>query len=483
MLAEVPRFHRAARRLLADGAPGDAQTLGEFLADGGFSGYFTAHFALPLVAAVWSCPPGTALSYPARYLFAFLANHGMLSVSGSPPWRTVTGGSRCYVERAAERLPDVRLCAPVRAVRRHPGGAEVRDAAGQARRVRRRGHRHPSRPGAAPARPAHPGRAGGARRVPLHPESRPAAHRHQPASATARRIRASWNYELGDCQRPARPRRPRISYHMNRLQSLPAGRGLHRDAGRPGRRRPRRDHRPDGLRASGLHAGLGRRAAPPARAEHRRSPPSPAPTTAGASTRTAAGPAPRRPARSGGPGDRGARWPPAPRCTSAGSPTPGPRRCGTCSPTAATSGWSTSTTCPGSGRALRLLAGFHARDHLGDPRRPIRDNLDHFLARPRHRPGRRPGDDAGARARARVRVQPADRLLVPPGRRHARLRGGRGAQHLRQRHAYLLHTDDRGRAQVPKEFYVSPFYPVDGRYRMSLPEPGRPSWAPSMRWR
>ena len=68
---------------------------------GGFSRYFTAHFALPLVAAVWSCPTGTALRYPARYLFAFLANHGMLSVSGSPPWRTVTGGSRCYVERAA----------------------------------------------------------------------------------------------------------------------------------------------------------------------------------------------------------------------------------------------------------------------------------------------------------------------------------------------------------------------------------------------
>jgi DUF1365 family protein len=41
-----------------------------------------------------------------------------------------------------------------------------------------------------------------------------------------------------------------------------------------------------------------------------------------------------------------------------------------------------------------------------------------------------------------------------------------------QRHAYLLHTDDRGRAQVPKEFYVSPYYPVDGRYRMSLPRPG-----------
>jgi hypothetical protein len=41
-----------------------------------------------------------------------------------------------------------------------------------------------------------------------------------------------------------------------------------------------------------------------------------------------------------------------------------------------------------------------------------------------------------------------------------------------QRHAYLLQTDERGRARVPKEFYVSPFYPVDGDYQMSLPEPG-----------
>jgi predicted NAD/FAD-binding protein len=126
LLADVPRFHRAGRRLLAgdslgDGAGGtlgDARgdpTFGEFLNDGGFSAYFQAHFALPLVAAVWSCPAGTAVRYPARYLFAFLANHGMLSVSGSPPWRTVTGGSRCYVERAARRLACVRLGTPVRA--------------------------------------------------------------------------------------------------------------------------------------------------------------------------------------------------------------------------------------------------------------------------------------------------------------------------------------------------------------------------------
>jgi predicted NAD/FAD-binding protein len=65
MLTEVPRFHRAARRLLAGDACDD-RTFCQFLEDGGFSGYFTAHFALPLVAAVWSCPPGTALNYPRR---------------------------------------------------------------------------------------------------------------------------------------------------------------------------------------------------------------------------------------------------------------------------------------------------------------------------------------------------------------------------------------------------------------------------------
>ncbi len=40
-----------------------------------------------------------------------------------------------------------------------------------------------------------------------------------------------------------------------------------------------------------------------------------------------------------------------------------------------------------------------------------------------------------------------------------------------ERHAYFIRPDSLGRAQTPKEFYVSPFYPVDGHYQMSLPEP------------
>jgi predicted NAD/FAD-binding protein len=124
MLAEVIRFHRAARRLLAAG-PGTQRepaqpepTLGQFLAACGYSAYFIRHFALPFVAAVWSCPPQTALSYPARYLFAFLNQHGLLSVTGSPPWLTVRGGSRSYVERIAKQLTAIRTGARVTAVSR-----------------------------------------------------------------------------------------------------------------------------------------------------------------------------------------------------------------------------------------------------------------------------------------------------------------------------------------------------------------------------
>ncbi|ADG96510.1 amine oxidase [Segniliparus rotundus DSM 44985] len=128
MLAEVAKFHRAAAQLLRSG-PDEEEPLGEFLARHSFSRRFTDYFMTPLVAAVWSCDPRDALRYPARFLFVFLEHHGMLSVFGSPTWRTVTGGSARYVERIAARLSEVRTNAPVRSVRRVAGGVSVQAAA------------------------------------------------------------------------------------------------------------------------------------------------------------------------------------------------------------------------------------------------------------------------------------------------------------------------------------------------------------------
>jgi predicted NAD/FAD-binding protein/DUF1365 family protein len=131
MLTEVPRFHRRARRLLAQDGPD--LTLREFLARGRFTAYFRRHFMEPLVAAVWSCDPEVALDYPARYLFTFLEHHGMLGVFGSPQWRTVTGGSQRYVAAVAARLHEVRTGAKVTTVLETPDGVEVTDGNGVVR--------------------------------------------------------------------------------------------------------------------------------------------------------------------------------------------------------------------------------------------------------------------------------------------------------------------------------------------------------------
>ena len=219
MLAEVPRFHRAARRLLAS-TPGGV-SLGEFLREGGFSDYFTEHFAVPVVASVWSCPQGTALQYPAGYLFAFLANHGLLSVSGSPQWRTVAGGSRRYVERIAAGLAEVRLSCPVRSVRRHPDGVTVRDGSGAELDFD------------AVVIATHPDQALRLLEAPT-PAERSAlgafsytpnqAVLHTDARLLPRRpaVRASWNYALS-CDGGSATAPARVSYHMNRLQGLPPG--------------------------------------------------------------------------------------------------------------------------------------------------------------------------------------------------------------------------------------------------------------------
>ncbi|CAM5291654.1 amine oxidase [Streptomyces avidinii] len=218
LLAEVPVFHRGARRLLAAGGP-DHHTLGRFLAEGGFSDYFTTHFVLPLVSAVWSCPARTALEYPAAYLFRFLDHHGLLSVTGSPRWRTVTGGSAAYVAKVAKEIGTTRTGSAVTRVSRFPGGVLVftEDGGPQA-------HdavviaTHPDQALRLLEDPTEDERAVlGAFRYSSNPTVLHTDTSVLPRSPAAR---ASWNCHLSDC-RPS-DEGIRISYDMNRLQRLQA---------------------------------------------------------------------------------------------------------------------------------------------------------------------------------------------------------------------------------------------------------------------
>ncbi|MGY6022813.1 NAD(P)/FAD-dependent oxidoreductase [Streptomyces spinosirectus] len=218
MLTEVPAFHRAARRLLAQEADG-ALTLGEFLEREGFSPYFRTHFITPLVSAVWSCDTATAQLHPAAYLFRFMEHHGMLSVGGSPTWRTVTGGSRSYVDRVAEQLDAVRTATPVRVVTRHADGAAVTTADGGTDdydAVVVAVHPHQALRLLADATPAEKEALGAFR----HSRNHTLLHTDTSLLPRARGARACWNYLMPSCTAGAD--RVRVSYDMNRLQRLDA---------------------------------------------------------------------------------------------------------------------------------------------------------------------------------------------------------------------------------------------------------------------
>ncbi|MER6236887.1 NAD(P)/FAD-dependent oxidoreductase [Streptomyces clavifer] len=219
MLAEVLRFHRAARALLAQDPGTAVMTLGEFAARGRFSPYFTAHFLTPVVSAVWSCDPVTATRYPARYLFRFLDHHGMLSIGGSPVWRTVTGGSRSYVDRVVKQVHSVRTSTPVRAVRRHGDGVEIVTEDGATQEYDEVViATHPDQALRLLADPTEEERRTlGAFRYSRNPTL---LHTDTTLLPRSRGAAASWNYLMPSCTADAD--RVTVSYDMNRLQRLDA---------------------------------------------------------------------------------------------------------------------------------------------------------------------------------------------------------------------------------------------------------------------
>ena len=118
MLADVLRFFRRGKRALAEGTA-SGQSLGEFLARGGHSGALMRHFLLPMGGAIWSASSADMRAFPAESFLRFFDNHGLLSATGQPVWRTIVGGSQAYVQAIAHALDGrVALATPVRRVRR-----------------------------------------------------------------------------------------------------------------------------------------------------------------------------------------------------------------------------------------------------------------------------------------------------------------------------------------------------------------------------
>ena len=218
LLAEIPRFNRAARAFLAGDEPD--RPLGDWLAQHGFGERVAPHYVLPMAAAIWSAPMRQVAGFSARSFLMFFERHGLLTVNEQPQWRTVTGGSRVYVDRLAKSLrATVRRATPVAEVRRVEGGVQITDAMGGSERfdaVVLASHADQSLAMLGDAD------ADERRLLARFPYQRNRAVLHGDPALMPRRRRAwaSWNFLTGRASDPDMP--VSVTYWMNLLQNIDA---------------------------------------------------------------------------------------------------------------------------------------------------------------------------------------------------------------------------------------------------------------------
>ncbi len=130
MLTHILRFNRDAERLLVE-ATAHGETLGELLSRHAYSQEFRNWYLYPMGAAIWSSPLKGMDVFPAETFIRFCLNHGLLQIMNRPQWKTVVNGSRVYVKAMLERIADVRLSAPVTAIRRSTDAIEIESIHGK----------------------------------------------------------------------------------------------------------------------------------------------------------------------------------------------------------------------------------------------------------------------------------------------------------------------------------------------------------------
>lgn len=132
MISQTLRFYKEA--------PQDAEdpklqsiSLGSYLTQNNYSATFINEHLLPMGAAIWSMPPQQLLQFPFSAFIGFCNNHGLLQVRDRPQWRTVSGGSRNYVQKLASEISGkVILNAGISDIQRKPGSIKVYSRNGHA---------------------------------------------------------------------------------------------------------------------------------------------------------------------------------------------------------------------------------------------------------------------------------------------------------------------------------------------------------------
>jgi predicted NAD/FAD-binding protein len=126
MLADVLRFNKICTRIAEAQKESEMrQPLSDFLKQHQFSEAFKNWYFLPMMGCIWSCPTDQMLKFPVATMIRFCHNHGLIQVSNRPRWFTVKGGSKNYVQKIINDLPDKRLNTPVSLIERDDSGVRI----------------------------------------------------------------------------------------------------------------------------------------------------------------------------------------------------------------------------------------------------------------------------------------------------------------------------------------------------------------------
>ena len=210
---EILRFNRQSPQLLSEDSV--EISLGDYLDRGRYSQTFRENYLIPMGAAIWSTSPSKMLEFPARYFIQFLVNHGLVTLTDRPIWRTIVGGSWKYIDRLTASFRDrIRLNCPVISVRRTEDSVDVTSTVGSERFDQVVFATHGDQALRLLSDPS------SVEREVLAPFvcSKNVAVLHTDASLLPKRRRAwaSWNYHLSNSPLDA----PSVTYQMNILQRL-----------------------------------------------------------------------------------------------------------------------------------------------------------------------------------------------------------------------------------------------------------------------
>ena len=131
MIGDIRSFFKDANKFLQNGDP-DTTTLKQFIAMNKYRTEFIDNFILPMGAAIWSSSTSNILSQSSSSFLNFFNSHGLLTFNSPVSWRTVSGGSKEYIDRMTSSFIDkILVNTPIKAVVRNNELVKIIDQNGK----------------------------------------------------------------------------------------------------------------------------------------------------------------------------------------------------------------------------------------------------------------------------------------------------------------------------------------------------------------